>query len=459
MKFPKKISDDIHGILDSPLHRAMRDAYDSPAFRLARDLTDSPAMRLAREMQESPTMRIMRDIHALSDEFSVAGRLAAGMSGGLAAAQSLHAYTRISEAGAIAGRLADGFSDIAKRYSLLEDGVLSSLNGQLAALTRSNQWASQLNESSATRLGALIGTQPTLMGEVRRIRQAAMGIAGTSSQFDSLRLSQALGLSRAFSSEFEQTRFKLSALAGAGDVLGFGAKTSFAAYDQLFGTWHTNPNLPDRFWRDPAMRRQRYSEAEVDEGLIEATPAVALDVIIGSGLAAGVSEDGVSVAVVHISGVSMEIRSNNVSRGSFDVICAFEQLLRLFISMKLEAVAGPKWMKQRVDGTAHSKARENRATALENGEKEKSLISYLDLGDLASILLRKDNWDGVFGSIFPNRERLQFDLQALIATRRPTMHARKIDAVRLVELMCIVSRLKQWIDGDGEWKRSADEDD
>jgi hypothetical protein len=103
--------------------------------------------------------------------------------------------------------------------------------------------------------------------------------------------------------------------------------------------------------------------------------------------------------------------------------------------------------------------RGHRAAALTNGEKEKSLISYLDLGDLASILLRKDNWDSVFANIFPNRERLQFDLQALIATRRPTMHARKVDAVRFVELVCIINRLNQWIDEDGEWNRSAAADD
>lgn len=445
MKVPKKTSDDIwrlSSIPDSPLHRALRDIHSSPAMSIARDIMDSPTMRLAREIQESPTMRTIRDLSTLNDKFSTAARLTSQMSGELAATWALRDYTKLTAAGALAAAVAGKLAD-----------------GHLSALTRANQWATQLNENSVTKLAALMGAQPAFIGDVERIRHVATGIASASSELDSIRLSQALGLSRAFSPEFEQTRLKLSALAGAGDVLGFGATTSFAAYDQLFGTWHTNPGLPERFWRDPAMRRQRYSEAEVDEGLIEATPAVALDVVIGSGLAAGVSEDGMSVAVMHICGVSMEIRSNNVSRDSFDVISAFEQSLRLFISMKLEAVAGPKWMKQRVDGTAHSKARENRAAALANGEKEKSLISYLDLGDLASILLRKDNWDGVFARIFPNRERLQFDLQALIATRRPTMHARKVDAVRFVELVCIVSRLNQWIDGDGDWKRSAEADD
>ncbi|CEJ87247.1 conserved hypothetical protein [Hyphomicrobium sp. GJ21] len=466
MKVPKKISHDIRGILDSPLQKALRDVdalpamraarelMDSPSMRMARELQDSPTMRLMRELEDSPTMRMMRDLH--SHDFSIAGRLASQFAGAFAAAGVLQDYSKLAAAGTIAGKLADSFGDIGKIHGLARYDVLSSVSGQLAAFARANQWAMQLHESSAIKLAALIGAQPAFLGEIERVRQAAIGI---SSQFDSLRLPEALGLSGAFSSEIEHTRLKLSALAGAGDVLGFAAGTSFAAYDRLFGTWHTSPGLPVRFWRDPTMRRQHYRDADVDGGLIEATPAVALEVVIGSGLTAGICEEGVSVAVVDICGISMEIRSNNVSRGAFEVICAFEQSLRMFISTKLEAVAGPKWMKHRVDGPAYSKARSNRTAALANGEQEKSLISYLDLGDLIAIILRNDNWDSVFGSVFPNRESLRFDLNALVATRRPTMHARKVDAVRFVEMICIVRRLNQWIDGDGDWKRWATADD
>jgi hypothetical protein len=255
----------------------------------------------------------------------------------------------------------------------------------------------------------------------------------------------------------EATRLKLSALAGAGEVLGFKSLTSFAAYEQLFGKWHTRPDLPQQFWRDPAMRRRRYLEAEVDPGLIETTPAVAVEVVIESGFAAGVSESGFSVALLDIAGLSMQIRSRNF--GVDGAINAFEQALRAFIAAKLEAVAGPQWFKRRVDGDRRKKAHDNRASAMANGEREKTLIAYLDLGDLIAILLRKDNWDGAFGHVFPHQQRLEFDLQALVASRRTTMHARNVDAVRLVELMCIVCRLTQCIEGDGEWKRTAESEE
>jgi hypothetical protein len=151
----------------------------------------------------------------------------------------------------------------------------------------------------------------------------------------------------------------------------------------------------------------------------------------------------------------MQIRSSKPLIGAFRAIRAFERKLRTWIGIKLEAAVGPRWFKQRVDGSVQPKARDNREKALADGETEKSLIAYVDLGDLIGILLRKDNWDEVFGTVFPNRQRLELDLQALVASRRPTAHSRPVDGVRLVELMCIMRRLTHWIDDDGGWKLTA----
>jgi hypothetical protein len=193
--------------------------------------------------------------------------------------------------------------------------------------------------------------------------------------------------------------------------------------------------------------------------LIESSPAAAVDILVGSGFLASASDGGTAVARFEVGGVSMQIRSSNPRVGAFRAIDAFEQRLRTWIGTKLLAAVGPRWFKQRVDGAVQRKARDNRAKALADGETEESLIAYLDLGDLIAILPRKDNWDQVFGAVFPNRQWLEFDLQALVASRRPTMHARPVDGVRLVEVMCIISRLSQWIDGDGGWKLIADSED
>ena len=462
-------------LMDSPTHKALRELHDSPAAKLARELNESPAVKAASDLYDSPTMRMARELqdsHAVRSAHEMQTRLLGDPSwletyrrledartkfdeialGGIGSGSSSR---KLAAARAIAGSLADRFSDIANHNSLLDSGVLASLSGSLAEVTRANQWASHLAGARGTDFAAFTGLRSPIAEEIERIQLAASNMLNASTETDRLRLSATLGLDTGMAAEMVATRSKLSALAGAGDVLGFEARTSFNAYEQVFGGWHTRPDLPQRFWRDPAMRRRRYQKAQVDPGLIETTPAVAVEVVIESGFATGFSEGGTSVALLDIAGLSMQIRSSNFGVDAFRAIGAFEQALRLFIAGKLEELAGPQWFKQRVDGETRKKARDNRAAAMANGEKDKTLIAYLDLGDLIAILLRKDNWDGTFGHVFPNRQRLEFDLQALVASRRPTMHARNVDAVRLVELICIIRRLTQWIEDDGEWKQTA----
>jgi hypothetical protein len=452
-------------LLDSPAAKAARGAW--PAARAALELHDSPAMRAARELHNSPAMRIARELEA-----SVAGGAAWNemrrqledarrhsllfpASGGTDAT-TVNAFLRPTTVAGIAATLAYQYGEIAKRHSLFDKGHFSS---SLAEVARANQWANQLAQTDAAGLAALMPTWSPIMGEVERIWGAAMGMVSASAEVDRLRLSSALGLGNSLSAEMEVTRLKLSALAGASDILGFASRTSLGAYEQLFGDWRTRPDFPQRFWRDPATRRERYRQAEVDPGLIEAAPDAAVEVVIESGFATGISAGGISVVLLDIAGVSVQIRSSDPGGDAFRAITAFERVLRGFIVAKLEAVSGPKWFKQRVNGDICKKAYDNRAKALADGEREKAPIAYLDLGDLSKILLRGDNWDGAFGQVFPNQQRLRFDLEALIAGRRPTMHARSVDAVRLMELICIIRRLSQWIEDNGEWKRIAASDD
>jgi hypothetical protein len=178
-----------------------------------------------------------------------------------------------------------------------------------------------------------------------------------------------------------------------------------------------------------------------------------VEVAIESGFAAGATKGGASVPVFNIAGLSVQMRSTNVQTGAFRSNNAFERVLRRFIHDKLSALQGPSWFRQRVAGDMLTKARGGRAAAMANGEQHKELISYLDLGDLANIVFRRDNW-GLKG-VFPNQDQLQHDLQALVCCSQ-AHHARP---VRLAEVMCIIRRVTQWTEGDAEWKRVADSDD
>ncbi|PBC14720.1 hypothetical protein [Mesorhizobium loti] len=361
----------------------------------------------------------------------------------------------IAELQAKGSALSQTFAELQARGSTLSPTIAElQASPGMALIARATQWASQLASTGTLAVHMPTGTPNK---EIELIQRAATGVLSLSAEVGRLRLS-ALG-AETLSAGLQTTRLKLSALAGAGDVLGFAARSSFTAYEELFGNWHTRSDLPNRFWSDPEMRQRHYREAKVDPGLIETTSTGAIEVVIESGFAAGASEAGRSVALLDVAGLSVQIRSANPRNDAFSAIGFFERALRSFISKKMEAVGGPQWFKQRVGGEIRNKARDLRAAAMANGERDEALLSYLDLGDLMAIVLRADNWNQAFGYVFPNEQRLRLDLQALIATRRPTMHTRDVDAVRLVELICIISRLSQFMTGDGEWKRIADSED
>ncbi len=410
-------------MVDPFSQKAIREFMDLPTQRAIRELMDLPTQKAIRELVDSPTQKAIRELMDLPTQTAIRELMDSPPQKAMRELMDLPTQKTIREA------------------------------------ARVNHWASQLGDKSTDMLLALMPTRSPILEEAERIRSAAASMLSTSAAVDHPSLIGNLGLNAHLSADMVSTRLKLATLAGSGDVLGFESRASFAAYEGLFGRWHTRPDLPQRFWRDPATRRRHYHEAEVDPGLIETAPGGAVEAVIDSGFAAGVSEGGSPVALFGIAGLVLRVRSNNPSFDAFRAVGAFEHALRQFIASKLEAVAGPQWFKQRVDGEARKKARDNRAAAMANGESERALIAYLDIGDLIAILLRKDNWDRAFGHVFPNRQRLEFDLQALIATRRPTMHARNIDAVRLVELMCIIRRLTQWIEMDGEWKTIAESED
>jgi hypothetical protein len=75
---------------------------------------------------------------------------------------------------------------------------------------------------------------------------------------------------------------------------------------------------------------------------------------------------------------------------------------------------------------------------------------------LSSIIRGRRNWDEVFGDTFINLTAFDHDMQKLVAARRPTMHIRPVDGLRLVELICVVQRLSRQMEDDGAWKTAAE---
>jgi hypothetical protein len=199
-----------------------------------------------------------------------------------------------------------------------------------------------------------------------------------------------------------------------------------------------------------------YDAAEVDPGLARVDLAVAVEVVVESGLASGVRSDTDTVALIGFGDVSMTIRSRGTRHDAYKVLERFEEELRAYITRKLSEKFGPDWFKFRVDGNIGGDAKRIRRQALERGEASMPLINYTELGHLSSIIQGRRNWDEVFGDTFINLTAFDQDMQKLLAARRPTMHIRPIDGLRLVELICVIQRLSRQMEDDGAWKTAAE---
>jgi hypothetical protein len=348
------------------------------------------------------------------------------------------------------GNAHGGFANAMKAIEE-QKSLVASLAGTVGDVARMSQWAGTLGRIEVADISKLYPALPNLTAEVTRLHESIGSIG-----LDQQSLSAVLGLDHSLSASLESTRFKMSAFAGVTDMIGPQTSAWREAYQSLFGRWRTRPDLPENFWRDSRVRRRMYDAASVDPGLARADLAAAVEVVVESGLASGVRSDTDTVAVIGFGDVSMTIRSRGTRHDAYRVLERFEEELRAYITRKLSEKFGPDWFKLRVDGNVAGDAKRIRRQALERGEASMPLINYTELGHLSSIIEGRRNWDEVFGDIFINLKEFDHDMQKLVAARRPTMHIRPIDGLRLVELICVVQRLSRQMEDDGAWKIAAE---
>tara|TARA_R110000868_G_scaffold14689_7_gene68082 strand:- start:126 stop:1340 length:1215 start_codon:yes stop_codon:yes gene_type:complete len=344
---------------------------------------------------------------------------------------------------------------IEEQQRAVQQSLLTSLAGPLGDISKTSQWASTLGMFDTAKINQLLGGG--LGSAVEDMRFAiAKNLIGPAA-LDQTKIGAALGLTTRFEADFATTQLKMATLAGIGEVYDRRSHFQLDAYHSWFGTWRTSIDLPENFWRDRRVRKRMYRDAEVDEGLIVAQPAMALEIMIESGLTPGLRSEADAVAVVTFGEVSMTVRSGGTSRDAYALVEQLEQGLRSYIERKLEGRFGPDWFKLRASNLI-GKAKDIRKTAMARGEKFAPLINFTELGDLSNIIKNTKNWDEVFGDVFKEKTEFDHDMQKLIAIRRPTMHIRAIDSVLLVEAICVMKRLADQMSDDGAWKIVADSD-
>lgn len=345
-------------------------------------------------------------------------------------------------------------SSESRRHRSLIDEVFA---GSLGTTARVNQWTMHLSKLDEVSAKSLFPKSPDLTSALSTLHEQTLASMRASGLRDQQRLSEYLGLNRSITSGLDATMSKMSAYAGVYDMFGIAASATSDAYRSLFGEWHTRPDLPDVFWRDGRARRRMYRDADVDPGLVEANLNVAVEVVVESGLAGGLRSESSATAVFSVGEVSMSVRTGHIASDAHKMVGTFELQMREFIARKLSEKSGENWFKERASSLV-GRAKDIRKQALQRGEEGLPLIHYVDLGDLATIIKSKSNWADVFAEVFINQTDFDLDMQRLVAVRRPTMHFRPIDAVRLVELFIVIQRLSQQMRDDGAWSVLADFD-
>lgn len=477
--------------------KTAREFYNSPAAKLARDYANSPAHQLAKQAAlglgstfgaaETARLEAMREIlgptTALASKLSAIQPLAidhaklASMGAVmpsidpnvLAAIQGIQplkidpslasavsqAQRSLEEAMAPLCGVGSAIKQFEEQQRALQKSLLASLAGPFGDLAKTSQWASTLGRIDSHDLNKLLGG--SLGAVVDDMRQAIAKNFTGSAAIDQAKMSAMLGLTSRFEEDFAATQLKMSALAGIGTAFDQRSHFQFAAYHSLFGEWRTHVDLPDNFWRDGRVRKRMYLEAEVDEGLIIAPPGMALEIMIESGLTPGLRSEADAVAVVTLGEVSMTVRSRGTSKDAYSLVGRFEQELRAYVERKLGERFGPDWFKLRASNLI-GKAKAIRKAAMARGEAFAPLVNFTELGELSGIIQSTKNWDEVFGEVFVEKTEFDHDIQKLIAVRRPTMHMRRIDGVRLVEVICVMQRLSEQMSDDGAWKLAAESD-
>lgn len=342
-------------------------------------------------------------------------------------------------------------------FSSAERVVLGLDSAGLSALGRSRHWANGLSSLSPKDMEAITGSNALASKEINAIGLAAKRITEMTSSFGSARKLQR-EIEPAIAG-YGSTTAKLAMFAGATDILGPASLASRAAFDSVMGGYNSATLSDVDLRRSPAERARVYRDMDVDEGFVETNIGETLALLIEGGVVEGaVSRAGVVTAFVEAGSIRMRVSARQARVASYSVIDGFEMALRAFITQKLEAIAGPQWFKQRVPGDVARRAKERRLEAQRSGEASLPLINYVDLADLISIIGRTDNWGAAFEAVFSRLEDLRVDILRLNASRRPTMHARPVDPVRLAEAILVVSRLMVAMQVDGAWDEGWDAD-
>lgn len=347
-----------------------------------------------------------------------------------------------------------GILQIAREQQELADR-LKSIMPTTAYFTQIAQIKERLGIFDTIERMRAIGVQPNVIESINELQKRIGTIPLDPNPFGRFNFAALSALTDHKREFYAATSLKFTAIETASLMRGFDSSAYAAARTSLLGSWHSRPDLPSRFFSESEYRTGIYREHDVDEGLIDAPPEVAVELMIESGFLPADPDQEEAVARLAVGSVSMEIRSADPTSSAKEVLDHIEQRLRAAIADKMRGVFGEQWFKHCAPPDVLQNARRKREASRKSGEPIGPLVQWTDLGDLHKIIVSKGNWQAAFEELFAERDRFDADMRSLITFRRPVAHVRPIDSPRLAELLLIAQRIERWIVEDGLWKKEA----
>jgi hypothetical protein len=126
---------------------------------------------------------------------------------------------------------------------------------------------------------------------------------------------------------------------------------------------------------------------------------------------------------------------------AFERLRRFEVAMRRFITQKLRAEFGDKWILRQIPQAIRESWEVKRAKEEHREGGELPLIDYADFSDYKMIIEKADNWNRVFKAVFGRSEDIRESLQRLAPVRIATMHARPIAQDDLLLLLVETKRV------------------
>jgi hypothetical protein len=323
--------------------------------------------------------------------------------------------------------------------------LLAEQRDMLAVADRNARWANHLlvHQSDLDQLlGVPVGSLGDVIAGAKAIAAQTDGIART------MEVQRATTAAEA---RIQDTIARMAGFAGSLAMTGPSSLATTASATALLGRWETLPHLPASYYRDREVRTRLYREAEVDPFVVEADRGELIEVMVESGLVEGDrTRSGNTAALIRIGSTPVRITAAKPTVGAFELIDQVDRAMKRLVDVIMTDRNGEDWLSKRLRSQPEALERleQKVRAAVRAGEPEYRLVYYLDLGELLHIVNDGKNWS-LFAPVFTDRIIFEADMRRLNCIRRPVVHGRGIDQVRLLEVVTVSDRLISAIERTG----------